>query len=64
MLVTMPGMHKMPVRIGNRKDPDQTKQSDLFAKPYWQATSVRNFRTFTIGQIYCHLMGPVHLNLF
>ena len=45
----------------NREDPDQTassefpKQSDLglhcLSSPFWYATSVRNFRTFTIGII-------------
>ena len=42
----------MFVRIANRVDPDQTakllKQSDLglhcLSRPFWPATSVRNFR--------------------
>ena len=45
----------MPVRIANREDPDQTaslKQSDLglpcLSRP-WQATSVQNFRRFTVS---------------
>ena len=43
----------MLVRITNRENPDQTaeKQSDLglrcLSRPFWQATSVQNFRTFT-----------------
>ena len=41
----------MLVRITNREDPDQTASSDLglpcLSRPFWQATSVRNFRTFT-----------------
>ena len=40
----------MFVRIANREDPDQ--QSDLglpcLSRPFGQATSVRNFRTFTV----------------
>ena len=45
----------MGVLIANREDPDQTvlqKQSDLgphcFSMPFWQATSVRNFRAFPV----------------
>ena len=44
-------IHKMLVRIANRKDPDQTasqKQSDLglhcFLMPFGHATCVRNYR--------------------
>ena len=41
----------MLVRIANREDPDQTA-SDL-GLPYlsrpWQATSVQNFRRFTVS---------------
>ena len=43
----------MLVRNANREDPDQTacqKQSDLglpcLSRLLWQATTVRNFRTF------------------
>ena len=46
----------MCVRIANREDPDQTdfqKQSVLclpcLFTLFWQATSVRNFRTFTVA---------------
>ena len=50
-LVFRAGIHKMLIRIANREDPDQ-KQSDLglccLSRPFWQETSVRNFRTFTI----------------
>ena len=46
----------MLVRIVNREDPDQTvsleEQPDqdqhCLSRTFWQATSVRNFRTFTI----------------
>ena len=52
MLVITAGIEKMHVRIANRKDPDQKKQSDLglccLSRPFRQATSVQNFRTFTI----------------
>ena len=40
----------MLVRITNREDPDQ---SDLglhcLSRPFWQATSVQNFRTFSVA---------------
>ena len=38
----------MLVRIANREDPDQL--CCLF-RPFWQSTSVRNFRTFTAVHI-------------
>ena len=45
----------MLVRITNRKDPDQTAFSDWVCAVclciLWQATSVRNFRTFTVAKI-------------
>ena len=53
----MAGIHKLLVRIANREDPDQTasfemKQSDLgltcLSMPFWQATNVQTFRTFTV----------------
>ena len=44
----------MLVRIANREDRIQ-KQSDLglhcLSMLLWQSTSVRNFRTFTVGEI-------------
>ena len=51
MLVIRAGIHKLLVRIANRADPNQ-KQSDLglccLSRPFYQATSIVNFRTFTI----------------
>ena len=47
MLVIMAGIHKMLVRIENREDPDQTASF----RPFWQATSIPNLRTFTIENI-------------
>ena len=42
----------MLVRMANREDPDQTASSDLglpcLFRPFWQATSVRNFIMFTV----------------
>ena len=45
----------MLVRVANREDPVRLllqKQSDLglhcLSRPFWQATSVQNFRTLTI----------------
>ena len=46
---------KMLVKIANRKDPDQTASSEAVCyvsalfRPFWQATSVQNFRIFTVG---------------
>ena len=57
MLIIRAEIHKMLVRIANREDPDQTlvKQSDLglgfLYRPFYQATSVRNFRTFIVSAI-------------
>ena len=52
------GIHKMPVRIANKEDPDQTasqKQSDLglpcLSWPFWQITSVPNFRIFAVHTV-------------
>ena len=43
----------MLVRIANREDTDQKKQSDLglrcLSRSFYQATSVGNFRTMTVG---------------
>ena len=43
-------IQKIDYRIANREDPHQ-KQSDLglccFSSLFWQATSVRNFKTVT-----------------
>ena len=43
-------IHKMIVRIANREDPDQTADLGLHcsSRPFWQTTSVQNFRTFTV----------------
>ena len=55
MLVIKAGNHKMLVRIAKREGPDQKKQFDLglpcLSRPFWQATSVRNFRTYAIMPI-------------
>ena len=56
MLFIRDGIHKILVRIANREDPDQTASSEavlsgsaLFvSRHFWQATSVRIFRTFTV----------------
>ena len=62
MLAILPEIHKkMPVRIANREDPTLfrlflQKQSDLglhcLSRPFWQATSVQNFRTSSVVRIY------------
>ena len=40
----------MLFRIANRDDPDRTLRLGLccLLRVFWQATSVRNFRTFTV----------------
>ena len=44
----------MDVRIANREEPDQIASLDLIwvcpvlTRLFWQATSVRNFRRFTV----------------
>ena len=46
------GIHKMLVRIANRNDPDQTNLGlHCLCMPFWQTTSVRNFRMFIITLI-------------
>ena len=55
MLVIRAGNHKMLVRIANKEGFDQTASSLLgfccLSGPIWQATSVQNFRTYTIISI-------------
>ena len=58
--------------MANSKDPDQSdlglcclfqKQSDLglccLSRPFWQATSVQNFRTFTVAHECLLLIAKV-----
>ena len=51
MMVNRARTHKLLVRIANR---EYQKQSDLgllcLSRPFWQATNVRKFRTFTVFQ--------------
>ena len=65
MLVFRAGIHKMEVRIANREDPDQTA-SDLgllyLSRLFWQATSVRNFRIFTVHKM--NIIVKYYGNLF
>ena len=64
MLVIRAGIYKLPVRIANREDPLQ-KQSDLgllcLSRPLLQATSVRNFRTFAVGNHDTYFQSPLIL---
>ena len=51
MWVIRAGIHKLFVRIANREEPDQTASLEAVcfgSRPFWQATSVQNFRTFTV----------------
>ena len=56
MLVFRAGIYKLLVRIANREDLDQTASSEMqsvlglhcLSRPFWQAISVRNLRTFTV----------------
>ena len=65
MLVIRAGISQKLVRKANREDPDMTasserlllqKQSDLglqnLSRPFWQVTSVGNFRRFTISSVH------------
>ena len=61
MLVFRAGIHKFLVRIANREDLDQTASTEAvrpglpcLPKSFWQATSVQNFRTFTVIRV-CYL---------
>ena len=54
MLVIRADIHKLLARIADREEPDQTASFwdcpvclSLF---FWQATSVRNVRTFTVSK--------------
>ena len=50
MLIIRAGIHKMLVTIANREEPDQTASSDLGLRCLsWQATGVRNFKTFILN---------------
>ena len=67
VLVIRAGIHKMFVRIANWEDPDQTaskKQSNLhlgcLSSSFGQATSVRNFRTFTVRTVLFGKFGYIH----
>ena len=53
MLVIMVEIHKMLARIANREDPESDLGLHCLSRPFWQATSVRNFRTFTVGALLC-----------
>ena len=59
MVVIRTGIHKMLVRIANREDPYQTTLDlglHFLSRPFfWQATSVQNFRTFTLVNLSCPL---------
>ena len=56
MLIFRAGIHNVDVRIANGEIPDQTASSDLglccLSMLFWQANSVRNFRTFTVLSIF------------
>ena len=44
-------IHKMYVRIANREDREQTVLNvPCLSMPFCQATSVQNFKTFTVSQ--------------
>ena len=46
----------MVIRIASREGPDQTASSDLrlccLSRPFWKATSVRNFSTSTTLRLF------------
>ena len=42
----------MPTRIANTEDPNQTaSRSALLAMPFWEVTSVRKFRTYSVNKV-------------
>ena len=41
-------IHKIFVRIANMEDPNLTASE--MSRSFWQATSVQNFRTFTVSE--------------
>ena len=48
----------MIVTIANREDPDQTSEAvclvlHCLSMHFWQATSVQNFKTFTVLMNFC-----------
>ena len=54
MLVFRAESQNMLVKIANREDSIPLLQSDLglhclSTRPFWKATSVQNFKTFTVG---------------
>ena len=62
MLVFGARTHKTLVRIANREHPDHptsAKASDLglpcLSRPFWQATTVLNFRTFAVLTTYMYV---------
>ena len=55
MLVIKAGINKMLVRIENRENKSDLGLHSL-SMPFWQATGVQNFRTFTVASIY-YLIG-------
>ena len=50
ILIIRTEIHKMFVRIANREDPDESLiwVCTVCLSLFWQATSVRNFSTFTL----------------
>ena len=60
--------HKMPLRIANREDPDQTASEEavwpgsaLFAYSFFnETTSIRKFRTFTVTvKVHCWILNEL-----
>ena len=57
----------MPVKLANREDPDQTASSEAvsdlslccLSRPFWRATNVRKFTTFTVPLDMKHIMGTL-----
>ena len=67
ILLIRAGIHKMLVRIANREDPDQTAYSKVsglslhyLCRPFWQATSDPNFRTFSVISMHQHFVTNIH----
>ena len=50
MLIIRARIHKLLVKIANKEDPDLGLS--CLSRPFWEATSVQNFRTFTVFECY------------
>ena len=62
LLAFRAGIHKTLTRRANRENPDLGLC--CLSRPFWQPTSVRNFRTFAVGLDDFYLMLRVRTKIF